>query len=161
MGKCEGPNSGHNEHHVFAKIFRPDQRLPAPVQHKPRRRKGFGGPRRRVCQLEKDVELLKQQVQDLIAQKQKQPEIEQPIYEPEVVEPVDIEEPSVIIEDVIEDDIEDIVDEVQVIEPEIPEATQQMLEMLHQMGFTDDSANIAALSANDNNIEAALNSLLM
>merc|ERR1711959_668556 len=111
---------------------------------------GFGGPKRRVVQLEKDVEELKQTVQALIEKKQ-QEQVKQPIFEPQVVidEP---EEPSVIIEDVTEEPIEE--------KEQLSEATKQMLQMLEQMGFCDRETNLEALTANNNDLEATLNTLL-
>merc|ERR1739848_372693 len=104
-------------------------------------------------QLEKDVEELKQTVQALIEKKQ-QEQVKQPIFEPQVVidEP---EEPSVIIEDVIEDAEEPIEEKEQ-----LSEATKQMLQMLEQMGFCDRETNLEALTANNNDLEATLNTLL-
>merc|ERR1739848_328732 len=105
-------------------------------------------------QLEKDVEELKQTVQALIEKKQ-QEQVKQPIFEPQVVidEP---EEPSVIIEDVIEDAAEEPIEEKE----QLSEATKQMLQMLEQMGFCDRETNLEALTANNNDLEATLNTLL-
>merc|ERR1711874_223470 len=121
------------------------------------RKRGFGGPKRRVVQLEKDVEELKQTVQALIEKKQ-QEQVKQPIFEPQVVidEP---EEPSVIIEDVIED-AEDVAEEPIEEKEQLSEATKQMLQMLEQMGFCDRETNLEALTANNNDLEATLNTLL-
>merc|ERR1711879_788000 len=145
---CEGPSSGHDENHVFAKIYRTDQHLPQndvpffPKRGGCGRKRGFGGPKRRVVQLEK-----KQQEQ-----------VKQPIFEPQVVidEP---EEPSVIIEDVIED-AEDVAEEPIEEKEQLSEATKQMLQMLEQMGFCDRETNLEALTANNNDLEATLNTLL-
>merc|ERR1739848_483330 len=117
------------------------------------RKRGFGGPKRRVVQLEKDVEELKQTLQALIEKKQ-QEQVKQPIFEPQVVidEP---EEPSVIIEDVIED-AEDVAEEPIEEKEQLSEATKQML----QMGFCDRETNLEALTANNNDLEATLNTLL-
>merc|ERR1712125_30890 len=153
---CEGPSSGHDENHVFAKIYRTDQHLPqndVPTWAKRGgcgRKRGFGGPKRRVVQLEKDVEELKQTVQALIEKKQ-QEQVKQPIFEPE--------EPSVIIEDVIED-AEDVAEEPIEEKEQLSEATKQMLQMLEQMGFCDRETNLEALTANNNDLEATLNTLL-
>jgi len=160
---CEGPSSGHDENHVFAKIYRTDQHLPQndvpffPKRGGCGRKRGFGGPKRRVVQLEKDVEELKQTVQALIEKKQ-QEQVKQPIFEPQVVidEP---EEPSVIIEDVIED-AEDVAEEPIEEKEQLSEATKQMLQMLEQMGFCDRETNLEALTANNNDLEATLNTLL-
>merc|ERR1712232_697622 len=112
----------HCENHVFAKIYRTDQHLPQndvpffPKRGGCGRKRGFGGPKRRVVQLEKDVEELKQTVQALIEKKQ-QEQVKQPIFEPQVV----IEDA----EDVAEEPIEE--------KEQLSEATKQMLQMLEQM----------------------------
>ena len=156
---CEGPNSGHDENHVFAKIYRTDQRIPEnDVPFFKRggcgRKRGFGGPRRRVVQLEKDVEELKQTVQALIEKKQ-----QEQVKEPQVVIDDEPEEPSVIIEDVVED-AEDVAEEPIEEKEQLSEATKQMLQMLEQMGFCDRETNLAALTSNNNDLEATLNTLL-
>jgi hypothetical protein len=58
---CEGPNSGHDETHVFAKLYTREQSIPKPQKRCERKN--------RINKLELDVEALKQQVADLIALK--------------------------------------------------------------------------------------------
>merc|ERR1712137_718388 len=104
---CEGPDSGHDESHIFAKIYRPDQRIP---QQRPKCIRGrFGGPKKRVVRLEEAVASLQEQVAALMAMKQA--EKEETVYEPEVAEPEVIEPEDVEPEEAEEAEVERVIDE--------------------------------------------------
>merc|ERR1712137_756913 len=109
---CEGPDSGHDESHIFAKIYRPDQRIP---QQKPKCNRGrFGGPKKRVVRLEKAVASLQEQVAALMAMKQAEKEeivYEPEVAEPEVIEPEDVEPEEAEEAEAEEAEVERVIDE--------------------------------------------------
>merc|ERR1712146_550314 len=155
---CEGPESGHDETHVFAKMYRTDQRVPARKQKACRR---FGGPRRRLNRLEKDVVALQEQVAALLAMREaeKEQEVEETeeVVEPEeVIESKEVDDSFVRIEDVDEEEEDE---EVNVI-PAVSQETQRILDSLNQMGFMDREQNLAYISAFNGDLEAILDSLL-
>merc|ERR1712063_23239 len=129
-----------DETHVFAKMYRTDQRVPARKQKACRR---FGGPRRRLNRLEKDVVALQEQVAALLAMREAEKEQEVEVVEPEVEEPEEVVEPE----------------EVNVI-PAVSQETQRILDSLNQMGFMDREQNLAYISAFNGDLEAILDSLL-
>merc|ERR1712063_208404 len=154
-----------DETHVFAKMYRTDQRVPARKQKACRR---FGGPRRRLNRLEKDVVALQEQVAALLAMREAEKEQEVEVVEPEVEEPEEVVEQEedneskevddsfVRIEDVDEEEEDE---EVNVI-PAVSQETQRILDSLNQMGFMDREQNLAYISAFNGDLEAILDSLL-
>merc|ERR1712137_1535251 len=158
---CEGPESGHDETHVFAKMYRTDQRVPARKQKACRR---FGGPRRRLNRLEKDVVALQVQVAALLAMREAEKEQEVEVVEPEVEEPEEVVELEEVIESKEVDDsfvrIEDVEDEEVNVIPAVSQETQRILDSLNQMGFMDREQNLAYISAFNGDLEAILDSLL-
>merc|ERR1712063_99978 len=142
-----------DETHVFAKMYRTDQRVPARKQKACRR---FGGPRRRLNRLEKDVVALQEQVAALLAMREAEKEQEVEVVEPEeVIESKEVDDSFVRIEDVDEEEE----DEVNVI-PAVSQETQRILDSLNQMGFMDREQNLAYISAFNGDLEAILDSLL-
>mmetsp|Transcript_4711 Transcript_4711/g.7001 ORF Transcript_4711/g.7001 Transcript_4711/m.7001 type:complete len:291 (-) Transcript_4711:15-887(-) len=134
---CEGPESGHDESHVFAKLCRPDQSIPAPKQ-KPRC--GRFARKNRVNKLERDVEALQQQVANLIAKKKA---------------PADpIEAPVEVCE--VEAEVQQPQEEVAPISPEV----QQKLESLRDLGFEDNERNLECLIAHNGDLNAVIEELL-
>lgn len=153
---CEGPESGHDESHIFAKIYRIDQSIPArkPNNMRCHRGKGFG-PRKRVVKLESDVALLQKQVAELIAQKQNE---SKPLVESIPEEQVSYEDVNVIIEDVNEEEEEKCVNKIE--EEKISEEKQNALDLLISMGFHDKTTNLNLLEAFNGNVDGVLDALL-
>mmetsp|Transcript_4712 Transcript_4712/g.7002 ORF Transcript_4712/g.7002 Transcript_4712/m.7002 type:complete len:300 (-) Transcript_4712:15-914(-) len=130
---CEGPESGHDESHVFAKLYRPDQSIPAPKQKCGR----FAARKNRMNKLEQDVAILQQQVADLIAKKQAPAEV-----------PVEVCE--------VEAEVQQPQEEVAPISPEV----QQKLESLRDLGFEDNERNLECLIAHNGDLNAVIEELL-
>merc|ERR1712093_102284 len=169
---CEGPESGHDESHVFAKLYRRDQAIPGRKCGRGGRggRGGKGcrrgmGPRKRLSKLENTVADLQKQVADLLAKKEEvpapvvEPIVEEPEPELEVVEPI-VEEPeeeedSVRIEDVDESE-EDDVDVI----PAVSSETEDILQRLAAMGFVDRETNLQLISIYNGDMDSILESLL-
>merc|ERR1712137_1423260 len=169
---CEGPESGHDESHVFAKLYRRDQAIPGRKCGRGGRggRGGKGcrrgmGPRKRLSKLETTVADLQKQVADLLAKKEEvpapvvEPIVEEPEPELEVVEPI-VEEPeeeedSVRIEDVDESE-EDDVDVI----PAVSSETEDILQRLAAMGFVDRETNLQLISIYNGDMDSILESLL-
>merc|ERR1712137_910938 len=133
---CEGPNSGHDETHVFAKLYTREQSIPKPQKRCERKN--------RINKLELDVEALKQQVADLIALKQAPP-AEPEYVEEEIVEEEEISQP-----------------EAEVEQPEAPISPelQEKLDTLNAMGFMDNELNKEIIMANNGDMEVVLDLLL-
>jgi len=150
---CEGPDSGHDETHIFAKLYRNDQRIPQPKPQNNRcHRRGFGGPKKRIVQLEKNVKILQEQVKLLMAQKEeKSLQIES-----EIVDDKDIveEKVNVVIEDV--EDVEDVVEKP----VELSVERKNALEFLKQMGFNDEQVILNALETFNGNLDSVIDALI-
>ena len=173
---CEASNlenHTHDKDHLFAKIYRPEQRSAAIFRRAGRcgGRGKFGG-RQRMTKLETDVAQLKQQVEELLAKKAAAaivPSQEEEEVAGVVIEDVSAEEEEVagvVIEDV---PAEEVAEEPSVIVSEEPQLelvasispdTQKLLDLLSAMGFTDQESNLAVITAHGGNVEQALESLL-
>jgi len=136
---CEGPETGHDQSHVFAKLYRPNQSIPAQKQRCGR----FAERKNRMNKLEKDVEALQQQVADLLAKKQAP---EAPVEAPVEIEP----------------EVCEVAPEVPQEEPVAPISAeiQQKLDSLLAMGFEDNARNLASLIAHNGDMDAVLEELL-
>lgn len=154
--ECEGPNTGHDETHVFAKIYRREQTIPRKNFKHCRRGFGNNGPKRRVAKLEQDVAALQEQISSLVAKKKAEEEEKQSIVEeqPREVEQVEEEE----VEEIISEDVAPIQEEKP--EAKITQEIQNKLDELAQMGFSDKEQNLALLYAFNGDMQATLESLL-
>merc|ERR1712137_72038 len=138
---CEAPETGHDQTHVFAKLYRPDQSIP--VQKKKR---GCPARKNRMNKLEKDVEALQQQVADLLAKKQAPVEVEPEVCE---VAPEVPQEP-------VAEEVEVVEEVVEAVEAPISPEIQKKLESLEAMGFEDNERNLAYLIAHNGDLDAVL-----
>jgi len=136
---CEAKNDNgeiHTVDHVFAKIYRPGQQLNRPHRGRCGR---FGGPRRRIENLESKVSELEEKLQALFAEREAPaPIVEEPIDEPIIEEPVVVEEP--IVEEPAD---EEVVQEPEVVELEA-EPENEHLQALRDMGFGEELLQLAS-----------------
>jgi len=150
---CEGPDSGHDETHIFAKIYRNDQRIPQPKSHNNRcHRRGFGGPKKRIMQLEKNVKVLQEQVKILMEQKEEKLNS----VESEIIDDKDVVEEEV---NVIIEDVEDVSEEP-IVEKELSQERKNALEFLKQMGFNDEQVILNALDTFNGNLDNVIDALI-
>jgi len=165
---CEATNLEkiiHDSEHVFAKIYRTEQRN-APIfrhaqrgSHPGRCGAGKFGGRRRVDKLEKDVAVLQLQIAELLAKRnasvKEEPEPEEVIQEEVILEE---EVPAFQVEQHASEE-EEQSEEEQAPEEE-SDAIQEKLALFRAMGFEDEDINRAALAAHDGDVEMALEYLL-